>query len=89
MRTIALAVTVVAVSVIHVPRGHAQGQPLEVIYPYCWNKSLSNQNNNCGFTSFAQCERYRGSLGGYCSDNPLYRGPPPGSVVRKKKSATR
>ncbi len=87
MRSIVLAVTVVAVSVIHVPHSQAQVQPLEVIYPYCWNKSLANQNNNCGFTSLAQCERYRGSLGGYCSDNPLYRPPAAAAVVRKKKKA--
>jgi len=64
------------VSAFQVLPGRAQErQPVEVTYPYCWNKSFFNTNNNCGFTSLAQCERYRAGGGGYCSENPLYRGP--------------
>jgi len=88
MRSIAIATaTTVLVSLAYVPQSEAQ-RPIR--YPYCWNKSLFNQNNNCGFTSMAQCERYRMGGEGFCSTNPLYEGSPPADAAgRKKKPASR
>jgi Protein of unknown function (DUF3551) len=77
MRSVLMLIsTLVIVSTFQVLPSQAQRQPLEVTYPYCWNKSFFNTNNNCGFTSLAQCERYRAGGGGYCSENPRYQGAP-------------
>jgi hypothetical protein len=80
-----LIATLVIASAIQVLPSQAQRQPLEVTYPYCWNRSFFNTNNNCGFTSYAQCERYRAGGEGYCSQNPRYQGAPARVPAASKK----
>ena len=86
MRSVLILIAgLVIASTFQVLPSQAQRQPLEVTYPYCWNRNFFNTNNNCGFTSLAQCERYRAGGEGYCSGNPLYRGPVRATGASKKR----
>lgn len=43
-------------------------------YPWCAQYGPSTQN--CGFVSAAQCRATTTGIGGFCTQNPLYRAEP-------------
>src|SRR5262249_48932961 len=49
-----------------------------VIYPWCaqYGGRLGG-SQNCGFTSFAQCQATRAGNGGFCVPHPVSQPPPP------------
>jgi hypothetical protein len=48
-----------------------------VIYPWCADYGGRMGGENCGFTSFAQCQATRAGNGGFCKQNPWYQPYPP------------
>jgi Protein of unknown function (DUF3551) len=51
-----------------------------VIYPWCANYGGGRSGGggqNCGFTSFQQCQATRAGNGGFCVANPWYQPYPP------------
>ena len=45
-------------------------------YPWCANYSMRGGGvENCGFTSFAQCQADVSGVGGFCERNTQYRDP--------------
>jgi hypothetical protein len=55
----------------------------EVQYPWCAEYGgRSGGATNCGFVTHAQCMATVHGIGGYCYENPAYRG------ARQKKQAT-
>lgn len=45
----------------------------EVIYPFCAYYGRDS-GTNCGFVTFQQCLATVSGIGGYCAENPFYRG---------------
>ena len=41
-------------------------------YPYCAMGGGRNSYENCGFTSYGQCQASVSGVGGYCTRNPRY-----------------
>jgi Protein of unknown function (DUF3551) len=50
-----------------------------VIYPWCahYGGRMGGGTENCGFTSFQQCQLTRAGNGGFCVPNPWYQPYPP------------
>ena len=49
-----------------------------VLYPWCAQYGgRMGGSQNCGFTSFAQCQATRAGNGGFCVPNPWYQPYPP------------
>ena len=46
----------------------------EVAYPWCANYAGEGWSN-CGFVSLAQCQAALSGNGGWCTANPMFRGP--------------
>jgi hypothetical protein len=56
----------------------AQPSNAMVIYPWCANYGgRMGGSQNCGFTSFQQCQATRAGNGGFCVPNPWYQPYPP------------
>jgi hypothetical protein len=58
----------------------AQPSAAMVIYPWCAHYGggrAGGGGENCGFTSFAQCQATRAGNGGFCVPNPWYQPYPP------------
>ena len=52
-------------------------------YPWCANYGNRNGGTNCGFATYNQCRAAISGNGGYCSENPFFRGHGRGQVVRR------
>lgn len=46
-------------------------------YTHPWCAVFDWSTRNCGFVSYQQCLSYIFGVGGYCQENPNYRGSPP------------
>jgi hypothetical protein len=57
--------------------------------PYKWCAAYRNGSNNCGFTTFEQCQASVSGVGGSCQPNQFYTGPDKTSVQRSPKQAQR
>ena len=44
-------------------------------YPWCAEYSMPGGATNCGFSTYAQCYATVSGIGGYCRQNPFFRGP--------------
>ena len=42
-------------------------------YPWCLISSAYEGGENCGFSTFEQCQASRLGIGGFCQSNPQYR----------------
>jgi uncharacterized protein DUF3551 len=43
-------------------------------YPWCADYNLRGGATNCGFMTWEQCRATVSGVGGYCRQNPFYRG---------------
>jgi hypothetical protein len=76
MRTaVAFLSLLVAILVFDTRASVAQG------YSYPWCAVFDWSTRNCGFVSYQQCLSYIYGVGGYCSENPNYRG---GNAAHRK-----
>ena len=57
--------------------------------PYKWCAAYRNGSNNCGFTTFEQCQASVSGVGGSCVPNQFYTGPDKTSAQRSPKQAQR
>lgn len=57
--------------------------------PYKWCAAYRNGSNNCGFTTFEQCQASVSGVGGSCEPNHFYTGPDKTSAQRSQKQAQR
>ena len=57
--------------------------------PYKWCAAYRNGSNNCGFTTFEQCQASVSGVGGSCQPNQFYTGPDKTSAQRSPKQAQR
>jgi len=57
--------------------------------PYKWCAAYRNGSNNCGFTTFEQCQASVSGVGGSCVPNQFYTGPDKSSAQRSPKQAQR
>lgn len=57
--------------------------------PYKWCAAYRNGGNNCGFTTFEQCQASVSGVGGSCQQNPFYTGPDKAAAQRSPKQAQR
>lgn len=57
--------------------------------PYKWCAAYRNGGNNCGFTTFEQCQASVSGVGGSCQPNQFYTGPDKTSAQRSPKQAQR
>jgi hypothetical protein len=57
--------------------------------PYKWCAVNRNGGNNCGFTTFEQCQASVSGVGGSCQPNQFYTGPDKTSAQRSPKQAQR
>jgi hypothetical protein len=56
-------------------------------YPWCSRQTAGKSDTtSCYFTSYAQCMTTISGIGGWCYQNPGYRGPDP---VRRNAAPTR
>lgn len=46
----------------------------ETIYPWCAQYGGDNDGTNCGFSTIAQCQAALSGNGGFCVQNPFFRG---------------
>lgn len=56
-------------------------------YPWCANYGSNSGGTNCGFVSYRQCRAALSGNGGYCSENPFFRGYRDRYVVREFRPA--
>jgi Protein of unknown function (DUF3551) len=55
----------------------------EITYPWCAQYGGGGNDGggrNCGFWTYQQCYATVQGAGGYCQQNPMYRGPQPGMI---------
>jgi hypothetical protein len=57
--------------------------------PYKWCAAYRNGSNNCGFTTFEQCQASVAGVGGSCEPNQFYTGPDKTSAQRSQNQAQR
>ena len=62
---------VLTAAVLAAPWAHAAD------YPWCYvDQTMSRGATYCAFATLAQCRENTGGNGGYCTQNPAWRGPP-------------
>jgi len=67
-----------AIALLGLAPGHA-AEP----YPWCFVDQTMSGATTCAFVSYAQCyATAAGGNGGYCIENPAYRGPPAAGARR-------
>jgi len=53
----------------------------DTTYPWCAQYGGGRGGSrNCGFWTYEQCMAALWGNGGYCIDNPMFRGPTPGMI---------
>lgn len=74
MRALAIAVAAVGLAVLVRPAAAAERDR-----PWCAELGGGDDfgAENCGFHTLEQCQAYVSGVGGYCRENPFYRGPEP------------
>jgi hypothetical protein len=71
MRILAISVLVTSViggAVLAMPSAHAQE------YPWCAVYGNGHGGRNCGFVDYQQCRGALSGNGGYCEQNPFFKG---------------
>ena len=82
MRTIHVAIAALAVAAA----GALTPRPAQAIeYPWCVQYGGSNGSQNCGFSTFAQCQAAASGTGGFCNENPRYEAPAEKPARRGKR----
>jgi hypothetical protein len=84
MRTIHVAIAALAVAAA----GALAPQPAQAIeYPWCVQYGGSSGSQNCGFSTFAQCQASASGTGGFCVENPFYVPAPERPARRGKRGS--
>jgi hypothetical protein len=68
-----MQVLIAAVGVLLAASGPA-GASAAIDYPWCAHYGNAHGGVNCGFLTYAQCREAISGNGGYCAENPFYRG---------------
>ncbi|MTW19030.1 DUF3551 domain-containing protein [Rhodoplanes serenus] len=79
------ALAAATVLVVGAAPAAAQGTP---VYPWCAQYGTRGGATNCYFSNLWQCQQAISGNGGYCYENPFYRGagaPPPGERRRLRR----